>query len=225
MSYFHDTPLDVLGEPAAPVGAPRGPVFDLNCAPGACAPFPDNQCRAVLRRAILDAIQLATNAAEKLEATAPDPETSRLFRFFFGHPPSTNIPWADNTASRVSVAKRFRSAANELNGGRRTVYSCVCEATAPAGRRGETHTPFDVRLCPAFWRPAGLRVSDRFFRAGVVLHEMIHQLFLEFLGDVSTVSMRVNAHCYEAFAMRLAGHAADPSDVRQCRPDLFPPHP
>jgi len=32
----------------------------------------------------------------------------------------------------VSVAKRFRSVADELNGGRRTHYSCVCEATAPA---------------------------------------------------------------------------------------------
>ena len=218
MSYLHETQQDTLGEPPTP--AVRAPVFDLDCA-GACAPFTDAQCRGVLRRAILDAIALATNAAEKLEAKTPDAETVRLFRFFFGHPPSTNIPWADNTPSRVSVAQRFRSVANELNGGRRTRYSCVCEATAPAGRRGETRDSLDVRLCPAFWRPAGLHVSDQIFRAGVVLHEMIHQLFGEFLHDVSTVSMRVNAHCYEAFAMRLAKHAADPGDVRQCRPDLF----
>ena len=92
-----------------------------------------------------------------------------------------------------------------------------------AGRRGETHSPLDVRLCPAFWRPAGLRVSDRFFRAGVVLHEMVHQLF-GFVGDISDVSRRVNAHCYEAFAMRLAspaGMAASlatptPSSYRTC---------
>ena len=217
MSYMHDAQQVALGEPVAP--AVRAPVFDLNCA-GACAPFTDAQCRGVLHRAILDAIALATNAADKLEAKVPDAETIRLFRFFFGHPPSTNIPWADNTESRVSVAQRFRSAANELNGGRRTVYSCVCRPNAPPRRRGETRGPLDVRLCPAFWRPAGLAVSDRFFRAGVVMHEMIHQLFGEFLHDVSNVSMRVNAHCYEAFAMRLAGHAADPSDVRRCRPDL-----
>lgn len=219
MAYLHDAPQQTLGEPTAT--ATRGPVFDLDCA-GACLPFTDAQCRGVLHRAILDAIALATNAADKLEATAPDAETVRLFRFFFGHPPSTNIPWADNTQSRVSVAKRFRSVANELNGGRRTHYSCVCEPTAPASRRGETRGPLDVRLCPAFWRPAGLRVSDQFFRAGVVMHEMVHQLFGEFLHDVSNVSMRVNAHCYEAFALRLAGHAADPSDVRRCRPDLVP---
>jgi len=217
MSYMHGPQQVALGEPVAP--ALGAPVFDLNCA-GACAPFTDAQCRGVLHRAILDAIALATNAADKLDAKVPDAETIRLFRFFFGHPPSTNIPWADNTESRVSVAQRFRSVADELNGGRRTVYSCVCRPNAPPRRRGETRGPLDVRLCPAFWRPAGLAVSDRFFRAGVVMHEMIHQLFGEFLHDVSNVSMRVNAHCYEAFAMRLAGHAADPSDVRRCRPDL-----
>jgi hypothetical protein len=216
MSYLYDAPDPVLGEP--PIAAARGPIFDLVCAPGACAPFADNQCRAVLRRAILDAIALATNAADKLSAENPDPETIRLFRAFFGHHPSRPIEWAGNQPSRMSVASRFRSCARELNGGRRTRYSCVCAADAPAGRRGETHGPLDVRLCPAFWRPAGLRVSDRFFRAGVILHEMIHQLFLEFMGDVSDVSRRVNAHCYEALAMRLAGHGADPSDVTQCRP-------
>ena len=178
---------------------------------------------AVLRRATLDAIALANNAADKLSADNPDPETTRLFRAFFGHDPSRPIPWADNQPSRLSVASRFRSCARELNGGRRTQYSCVCAANAPAGRRGETHSPLDVRLCPAFWRPAGLRVSDRFFRAGVVLHEMVHQLF-GFVGDISDVSRRVNAHCYEAFAMRLASPAGvaaslatpTPSSYRTC---------
>jgi hypothetical protein len=104
MSYLNDA-----GEPPVAAGA-SGPIFDLVCAPGRCAPFADNQCRTVLRRATLDAIALANNAADKL-----------------------------------------------------------------------------------------------------------HQLF-GFVGDISDVSRRVNAHCYEAFAMRLAGHAADPSDVAQCRP-------
>jgi hypothetical protein len=212
----------MTGEPPVAAGA-SGPIFDLVCAPGRCAPFADNQCRTVLRRATLDAIALANNAADKLSADNPDPETTRLFRAFFGHDPSRPIPWADNQPSRLSVASRFRSCARELNGGRRTQYSCVCAANAPAGRRGETHSPLDVRLCPAFWRPAGLRVSDRFFRAGVVLHEMVHQLF-GFVGDISDVSRRVNAHCYEAFAMRLASPAGvaaslaapTPSSYRTC---------
>ena len=87
---------------------------------GRCAPFADNQCRTVLRRATLDAIALANNAADKLSADNPDPETTRLFRAFFGHDPSRPIPWADNQPSRLSVASRFRSCARELNGGRRT---------------------------------------------------------------------------------------------------------
>ena len=155
MSYLNDA-----GEPPVAAGA-SGPIFDLVCAPGRCAPFADNQCRTVLRRATLDAIALANNAADKLSADNPDPETTRLFRAFFGHDPSRPIAWADNQPSRLSVASRFRSCARELNGGRRTQYSCVCAANAPAGRRGETHSPLDVRLCPAFWRPAGLPVSDR----------------------------------------------------------------
>jgi hypothetical protein len=217
MSYLYEAPEPVLGEP--PAAAARGPVFDLVCAAGACAPFPDDRCRAVLRRAILDAIALATNAADKLEAADPDPETIRLFRFFFGHHPSRPVPWAGDQPSRMSVARRFRSCAAELNGGRRTRYSCACAADAPPDRRAETHGPFDVRLCPAFWRPpAGLHMSDGIFRAGVILHEMIHQLFLPFLGDFPAVSRRVNAHCYEALAMRLAGHAADPLDVTRCVP-------
>ena len=135
----------MTGEPPVAAGA-SGPIFDLVCAPGRCAPFADNQCRTVLRRATLDAIALANNAADKLSADNPDPETTRLFRAFFGHDPSRPIPWADNQPSRLSVASRFRSCARELNGGRRTQYSCVCAANAPAGRRGETHSPLDVRL-------------------------------------------------------------------------------
>jgi hypothetical protein len=154
----------MTGEPPVAAGA-SGPIFDLVCAPGRCAPFADNQCRTVLRRATLDAIALANNAADKLSADNPDPETTRLFRAFFGHDPSRPIPWADNQPSRLSVASRFRSCARELNGGRRTQYSCVCAANAPAGRRGETHSPLDVRLCERLWTlplleagwPAGFR--------------------------------------------------------------------
>jgi len=57
--------------------------------------------------------------------------------------------------------------------------------------------------------------------AGVILHEMLHLLFFEFFhhpghpsGD--PVRRRDNAHCYEAFALRVAGHAAEPGDVTAC---------
>ena len=59
----------------------------------------------------------------------------------------------------------------------------------------------------------------RTFRAGVILHETLHLIY-ETIDDAG--AQRANDHCYEAFAMRAAKHGADPSDVRQCRPDRFP---
>jgi hypothetical protein len=65
MSYLHDAPDPILGEP--PAAAAR-PIFDLVCAPGACAPIPDNQCRAVLRREAL-AMRLGGHAADPSDVT------------------------------------------------------------------------------------------------------------------------------------------------------------
>ena len=56
------------------------------------------------------------------------------------------------------------------------------------------------------------------FRAGIILHETLHVIY-DPINDAG--AHRANAHCYEAFAMRAAGHAAASTDVRQCRPDLF----
>lgn len=196
--------------------APARPLFRFECAAG-CAPFPPGQCRTVLQRAIRDAISLATNAANKLQANPRDTKTTvRLFRAFFGHPPSRPVHWANNQESGAVVAQRFRECAKELGGGRRTLYRCGCPGAGP-GVRARTIGPVEVRLCAPFWNASpqpGL--SDRFFRAGVILHEMLHQLFLEFIRHDPNERRRNNAHCYEAFAMRLAGHAADRSDVTQC---------
>lgn len=201
---------------APPSASPPRATFRLECPTG-CAPFPANQCQTILRRAILDAIALANNAASKLTTSPRDSETIRLFRFFFGHDPSRPVPWADNEQSGATVAKRFLVCARELGGGRRTLYRCGCPG-AGAGVRAITINAQEVSLCPRFWGASpqpGL--SARFFRAGVILHEMLHQLFIEFILHDANERRRNNAHCYEAFAMRLAGHAADQSDVRQCR--------
>jgi hypothetical protein len=202
----------VTPPPASPLRA----TFRLEC-PAGCAPFPANQCEAILRRAVLDAIALANNAARKLTAARMDSETIRLFRFFFGHDPSRPVPWANNQESRVSVAKRFLSCARELGGGRRTLYRCGCADCDP-DTNAITVGVSAVCLCPNFWGASPQRgLSARFFRAGVILHEMLHQLYIEFLLHDPNEHRRNNAHCYEAFAMRLAGHAADQSDVSQCR--------
>ena len=190
--------------------------YRLEC-PAGCTPFAAAQCDATLRQAINDAIAIANNAVRRLTAAQVDSETRRLFTFFMGHDPSRPVPWANNEESRVSVAKRLRSVARELGGGRRTLYRCGCPGAGP-GVNARTISPIEVRLCPRFWGAspqAGL--SARFFRAGVILHEMLHQLYIEFLFHGPKEHRRNNAHCYEALAMRLAGHAADQSDVITCR--------
>jgi hypothetical protein len=191
------------------------PSFRIDC-PAGCAPFPANQCRQIVNQAVRDAISLAATAADKLSATPRAKETIRLFRFFFGHDPSLPVPWANNQESGAIVAERFRVCARELGGGRSTLYRCGCPGAGPFVN-ARTISPTEVRLCPAFFGPspqAGL--SAQFFRAGVVMHEMLHQLFIEFILHDDNEHRRNNAHCFEAFAMRLAGHAADQSDVRQC---------
>jgi hypothetical protein len=214
---------DVLSEWEAPrPRRPLGPPFRLDCAAG-CPPLAANRCRAVVRQSIVDAISLARNAATALEATPPSPETIRLFRGFFGHDPSRPVPWAGNRPSGLTVAYRYRRCAEELAGGRRITYRCVtnCAATTNA-RTNAALDPSLIELCPRFFnRPAGLPLGNQFFRAGVVLHETLHLLFHQFFhhpghpsGD--PVRRRDNAHCYEAFALRLAGHAAEPGDVTAC---------
>lgn len=212
-------PLGAWGLGQIPPAAPR---FAFEC-PAGCAPVAAGQCRAVLRQAITAAISLANKAAEKLEANPRDAETIRLFRFFFGHDPSRPVPWAGNRESGISVAQRLRKVAEALQS-RGTLYRCGCPGAGPEVR-AQTNAatePNVINLCTRFWNPpAGLRVSHQFFRAGVILHEMLHLLYHEFFHHAGHPSgdperRRDNSHCYEAFTMRVAGHAADPSDVRQC---------
>jgi hypothetical protein len=217
--------ISFLGQPSAPAQT-AAPVFRFEC-PAGCAPVSAGQCRNILRRAIHDAIFLAANATSKLEANPRDPSTVRKFRFFFGHDPSRPVPWAGNMESGASVAHRFRKVAEALQG-RGTLYRCGCPGAGPEvrARTNARVEPNAVNLCARFWNPPpGLRLSHRFFRAGVILHEMLHLLYHEFFhhpghpsGD--PVRRRDNAHCYETFALRVAGRAADPSDVTACRDQL-----
>jgi hypothetical protein len=231
-------------------GEPRGPVFEVLCPdPPGCPPVAAAQCRAVVRAAVHEAIRLANNAADKIQAAinvapgdrdAEAQRTARLFRSFFGHDPSRPIPWAGNQASGVSVAARFRAVARELAGGRRITFhcrvtrpdcglddlTCCCPADNAWFSKG---VPNAITLCAGFWTPpAGLRgLPHRNYRAAIIIHEMLHMLF-EDLRDVGRG--RPRAACYEAFALRLAGFGADPFDVcnctgRPCPPDPFPPCP
>jgi Lysine-specific metallo-endopeptidase len=211
-----------------------GPVFDILCPTG-CSPIATADCSKVLRQAIQAAIQLSSNAVSKLEAStklkpsdrdAKTAETARLFRFFFGHDPARPVAWADNKASGAIVAHRFQKVAEELGGGRKIIFRC--DASCDAGTNAYVANPnpnSTIILCPRFWiAPVASRpgLPRQFFRAGIILHEMLHLLYNDFFrhpGNSSgdPVKRRDNAHCYEAFALRASGFGADRADVRQCR--------
>ncbi|MGP4056039.1 M35 family metallopeptidase [Mycobacterium sp. 4D054] len=204
------------------------PIFDFP----ACAPCPlptAEQCLTALRQAIVRAIRLANNAADKVDASisvapaargADAVRTARIFRSFFGHDPSRPVPWAGNEASGVSVAKRLRAVARELDGGRRITFECRPAVAGCADNDLTCCTPCDnawvhanvgrntVVLCPMFW------AATRDIRAGIIIHEMLHLLYGH-LRDVG--EGRIRNACYEAFALRLAGITPDPFDVCNCR--------
>ena len=208
-----------LGEP--PVAQPTGPIFRFECAPG-CAPNAAGQCRAVLRQGIREAIRLSSNAASKLEANPRDADTIRHFLRLFGHRPDRPVPWANNTESGATIAHRLRKVAEALQG-RGTLYRCVpcgtstvleCPLDAPTiacPMNAQAVPPNTIELCPRFWEQSAA------WRAGVLIHEMLHLLYLEFLHHGDPERRRDNAHCIEAFVLLANGITPDRCDICRCR--------
>jgi hypothetical protein len=218
-----------FGEPAQSTA----PAFRFICPTG-CAPQAANQCIGIVRRAIQDAIWLAENAAEKL--ISRDGEALGLFRFFFGDPERL-VPWANNRPAADLVADRFRAVAH---GFRTRVPHIRCAVVGPGAedcgpgnafvvpRRAPTATiPLPrntILLCPPFWGAAPAGTVLRFWRAAILLHEMLHLLYWQFFGHQVNLPRpgdpeerrRDNSHCYEAFALRVAKHGADAGDVTAC---------
>jgi hypothetical protein len=221
--------------------AGTAPVFDLactGCAGGQCVPCASGlcvacpihggACRAVVLDAILEAIKLANNAANQVDAAVALPretrgkaekETARLYQFFFCHDPAKFIPWAGGP-SGATVSTRLRAVARELGGGRRLLFECRPDGGCNAFTMPGVHST--VFLCPPFWTNqglAGLPEVDR--RAGTILHEMLHNLYdvddaTRFNNAAQPTPRRFDAHCYEAFVLRANGFGADPTDVQQC---------
>ena len=222
----------------AGLGAFGVPVMDVQCPnPPGWSPLDPAGCAAAIRDAVRESIRLANNAAAKLEALIGIPVASRdadarrtaeRFRRFFGHDPLNPVTWAGNEESAVSVAKRFRAVARELNGGRRVTFHCrptttpcpnndltCCSTTNNAWF--STGVRNGINLCDGFWNPPAnipARLSVRRFRAAIIIHEMLHMLFEHLRDDGHG---RIRAACYEAFALHLAGIPPDPFDVCQCR--------
>ena len=229
----------VVGESRAMAGFSDlgAPVFDFDPPPCPECTLPTAaQCRTALRQSVSRAVVLAANAADKIDAAISVPpaardadarQTARFYRCFFGHDPARPVPWAGNQASGVSVAKRFRAVANELNGGRRVVFRCR-PARAGCGEDLTCCDPQDnawfqpdagrntVNLCPPFW------AATRDIRAGIIIHEVLHMLF----GHLQDAGRgRIRNACYEAFTLRLAGVTPSPFDVCNCRGTPCPPNP
>jgi hypothetical protein len=213
-SAFHATPAPTR---------PTDPLFDLKC-PGGCDPvlLSPIACHAALRQAILDACQFALNAARKLEAPRRDVRTIDEFRRLFNHDPGLLLPWPGIRDSGTRFARRFRAVADALRRSR-TQYRCdpctTIREDPPPGAILDAHAiaiPLnEVVLCPSFWR------LPRFLQAGVIIHEMFHLRFDPCFRHGGCETKRTNAYCYEAFALRMAGHEPEPIVIQNC--DASPP--
>ena len=206
-----------VGEPTSLNHAQTsGPVFRFQCTAG-CSPFPALVCQGVISQEILDAVQLALNASRKLEANPRDPRTVSELRSVFDHDPALPLPWPGIRNSGTRFARRFRAVARALRGAG-TLYRCDgCTQLReyPVGSILDAHAiaipPNEVILCPSFW---GLPV---FLRAGVVLHEMFHLRFDPCFGHGVCETKRTSAYCYEAFALRVAGHSPEQLVLVRCK--------
>lgn len=231
----------------APAPAPAlTPVFRFEC-PAGCPQGVEAECRRILYRAIADAITICNNAAAELEASPRSTRTRNIFRNLFGHDPSRPVPWAGNKESGAIVAHRLRKVAEAFHG-RVTHFRCGGFPGAPAGQQcaaGDNAFtipflhPNVIFLCPQFWTQealvpatppfpttaAGRAGVARFWRAGIVLHEMLHLLYRGFFSHATVPPnpadpqerRRDNAHCYEAFALQVTRHLPDPDDITACR--------
>lgn len=216
-----------LGEPAAAAAATVTPPFRFFCPIG-CAPQTAARCQGIVAQAIRDAIVLADRAAERLEQR--DAEALRLFRFFFGAALQP-VPWANNRLAADLVAQRLRAVAQGFRSRVphvRCAADAGCNAFTQARAAPSPANPLPrntILLCPPFWGPGPAGSVARFRRAAIMLHEMLHLLFWQFFGHQVNLprpldtheGRRDNSHCYEAFALRVNGHAAEAADVTACR--------
>jgi hypothetical protein len=213
-------------------------IHRLDCGAGCPGGLTEAQCAPVVSRAIIVAIDLAKNAASKVDQatvtgplTAAGQKAAQIFKNFFGHDPRTELTFdGKKERSGVSIAKRFRSVAKELAGGRQIIFRCVpaiCPGDNGSNGGDATHPPccadqsrafFDynpalrnvVHLCPPFWN------LPEASRGGTILHEMLHMLYGNGASGLHDTGRRANAHCYQAFALKIKGHARDLCETCTC---------
>jgi len=205
-------------------------------------PIHGGACRTIVFDAVVEGIKLARSAADKVDAAVAVPakargktekETARLYQFFFCHDPAKYISWVGGP-SGATVSARLRAVAKELSGegGQRILFECRpdegCNAfTTPPDPRHPTARDPQLRrtvfLCPPFWANQGLPgLPEVNRRAATIIHEMLHNLFdlddfTRFPPHQPTPTpRRFDAHCYEAFLLRVNGYGSDQTDVQAC---------
>jgi hypothetical protein len=201
--------------------APRGPAFRLACAGGCTVggtALAAAGCRGVLRRDLARALGYTNRAAALLEAAPRAAQTRRLYLQVFGHRPERPVPWAPAYRDSGALsARRLRMAAHAIE--RRVIhFECRPQpALHPHANAAVPHTVGGqpnrtvIQLFPRYW------TNGPAIRAGILVHETLHLIFLHLVVDTTARSRRVNAHCYEWLVLRLNGQTPDPSDLTQCR--------
>jgi hypothetical protein len=147
------------------------------------------------------AVDLSQTAEALLSKTdAPDPTLVKALKDRFG------LDTADPAhAKRIQILRReFKAVAGFLEGG--SLYyvcrSAGCGEEWASSRFGQ-HT---IHLCNPFWNAGSLNL-----RGSTLLHETFH-LWWNQVDDQGRPPMR-NAHCFEQFALDLAGATAEiPAD-------------
>jgi|ERR1700730_6054271 len=220
--------------PAAIRPTPGLPPFKFVCDPTCSLPFTCSALQTIVGKSIVGAINLARNAARRLENNPKDTET--IFRGVFGQGPLdswelSGLPAKKEQAGKI-VARRFRTVEKELRT-RTTLYRCVTAlacAQAISRSREERPHPIDtivpdlaalallckdeVWLCPPFWQLKGE------WQAGTILHEMLHLCFgltCAWFQHDQKEKARNSAYCYEVFALNVAGKVPDQISIDKCK--------
>ena len=220
--------------PAATRPTPGLPPFRFACDPICALPSNCSALQSIVGKSIVGGINLARNAARRLENNPKD--TEKFFRGVFAQGPLD--PWdlpgqpAKKEQAGKIVARRFRTVEKELRT-RTTLYRCVSAsacAQAMSRAREETPHPTDTIvpdlaafallckdenwLCPPFWQ------LKEEWQAGTILHEMLHLSFgltCAWFQHDQKEKARNSAYCYEVLALNLAGKVPDQISIDKCK--------
>ena len=147
--------------------------------------MPTGLTKFLTQNELLDLIRFISELGKPGDFAVRANATIQRFTALFGHPPTRPVPWANNEQSGATVAKRFRAVARHMATSN-ILFRCIdctestdleCPLNNPTiacPLNAQTLIPFSqniIELCPRFWT----QIPN--WRAGIVLHEMLHHYF------------------------------------------------